>query len=225
MIDIKDSKGFLAFLNDAYDDYIAARILFGSQLLKQGAILSSTCLEKLFKALISLKGPYPHGHLRKAHWNQFKNYNRKLYNRLNEDFLRLNQKCYQLRYTESLDEGFNLVIARNEYLAELDYTFLTIYRSFKIESNVNKVKLRYDHAVETKDFNLFADNHMLQDIDKEKYSYEKQRIYEIRVTKGGNIVLEYNTESSPTEKSFLREGCIHDESNNTITTQFAQIMP
>ena len=44
------------FLSGSVDDYIAARVLFLSSLPQQAAILSSTSIEKCFKAILAFNG-------------------------------------------------------------------------------------------------------------------------------------------------------------------------
>ena len=113
-------RKFLGYLTAGFDDYLASRVLLNNQLLTQGAILASTAIEKYIKALMVMYGNESHGHLKKSHWNAFKHHQPTIYKQVNEDFLKLCQKCYKLRYLDSLKNNFNLVIAQLEFLAELD---------------------------------------------------------------------------------------------------------
>ena len=51
-----------SFLRDAFSDYIGARVLLLAQLPQQGAILSSTAIEKSIKAMLAFQGNESRGH-------------------------------------------------------------------------------------------------------------------------------------------------------------------
>jgi len=59
------------FLNDAFDDYIAARYLLLAGLPKQPVLLSSTAPEKCIKAVLATRGNQSSGHLKNAHCNVY----------------------------------------------------------------------------------------------------------------------------------------------------------
>ena len=52
------------FLQAAFDDYIAARVLIRAGLLPQGAILASTAIEKYCKTVLAFQGQSNPGHLK-----------------------------------------------------------------------------------------------------------------------------------------------------------------
>lgn len=120
-------KRVQSFIADSVADDIASRVLFLAQLPQQGAILSSTAIEKSLKAILAFQGNVSHGHLKQAHWNGVKNFDAQLFEQLNQEFLELNRKAYLLRYTDDLPAGFNIVIASREFLAELDRTMAAIH--------------------------------------------------------------------------------------------------
>lgn len=66
------------FLDLAYKDYLAARVLLNAHLVVQGAVLASTAIEKYFKAILAFRGNESHGHLKKAHFNAAKNFDMRL---------------------------------------------------------------------------------------------------------------------------------------------------
>jgi hypothetical protein len=66
------------FLEVAYKDYLAARVLFDADLLIQGAVLASTAIEKYLKAILAFRGNESHGHLKRAHWRAALNYDSRL---------------------------------------------------------------------------------------------------------------------------------------------------
>jgi hypothetical protein len=216
------SKIFLGYLTAGFDDYLASRVLLNNLLLTQGAILASTAIEKYIKALMIIFGNESHGHLKKSHWNSLRNYSPKIYNQINKDFLKLCQKCYKLRYLDSLKDNFNLVIAQLEFLAELDHTIDTIEKSFKFISKNNPDGLhRYATAIKSKDIRLFQNNYILNNIKKSDLLNENyQMIYEIRIIGNTHFEIMYSiTSFNQIRKGFLREGCTTSD-NKTFNTAF-----
>lgn len=204
------------FLTDCINDYIAARVLFLSNLPQQAAILSSTAIEKCFKAILSFNGNESHGHLQKSHWNAVKNFDKVLFNSLNHDFLELNKKVYLLRYTDDLQPGFNVVIASREFLAELDQTILSICRLFQFgERDENFRFTKLEHLISSRDHRLYSDNHLLNGESKGEFVYRgPQFIYELRNEGRGNLFeATYWSESKPKNDSFLRSGFTPMERN------------
>ena len=196
------------FLSDSLDDYIASRVLFLSNLPQQAAILSSTAIEKCFKAILAFNGNESHGHLKSAHWKAVKNFNKNLFDKLNLDFLELNRKAYQLRYTDDLPIDFNLVIATREFLAELDHTFILIHELFTVDGDKER-KTKFQSLISTQDLRLIAENHVLLGTDKASFIYDSpQFIYEVRKPKNRDGLLEslYTSATKPEETSFLRTG-------------------
>lgn len=214
------------FLNDAVNDYIAARTLFLSQLPSQASILSSTAIEKLFKALLAFNGNNCQGHLKKAHWNAIRNFDNKSYSLLNINFLKLNQKVYKMRYSEVLPVGFNVVIACREFLAELDYTFITLFKNISIGNhNTSFEGTSLYSMINSKDGRLLLDNHIFQGISKEHFIYSKcQFVYEVRIMKERKpIKTEYWSEKKPKHDSFLREGLIINNESNINANAIAPL--
>lgn len=199
-----------AFLSGSLDDYIAARVLFLSNLPQQAAILSSTAIEKSFKAILAFHGNESHGHLKRAHWKAVKNFSKDLFNKLNLEFLELNRKAYSLRYTDELPTEFNLVIATREFLAELDHTVILIHKIFKIDGDGKERKTKFESLVSLQDPRLYSENHVLSGCYKDTFIYQKpQLIYEVRKPKNRDGLLEttYISAAKPTEAGFLRAGC------------------
>ena len=196
------------FLNIAYRDYLAARILLNSHLPAQGAVLASTAIEKYFKAILAFNGNESRGHLKKAHLNAIRNYDSKLWSVLNEEFLELLQKAYAMRYLDDLYQNFNLVIASREFLAELDHTVITIQEKFNLKQG-NKVRLSiYQNHLTKNDSNLFLNNHILNRIDKHEFIIaEPQFIYEVRnCPLHGLLEAYYSTDQPLNDGKFMRGG-------------------
>lgn len=169
------------FLNLAYKDYLAARVLLNSQLPIQGAVLASTAIEKYFKAILAFRGNKSRGHLKKAHFEAVKNFDARLCRLLNAEFITLLQRAYSLRYTDDLPKNFNLVIASREFLAELDYTAVMIQESFHLRQDAKNVVLAYQEGRDSRDERLIHNNYVLLDNQKQQFiSAEPQFVYEIR---------------------------------------------
>ena len=96
------------FLNIAYKDYLAARVLFNAQLPVQGAVLASTAVEKYFKAILAFHGNECGGHLKKAHFNAVKNFEAQLSAAFNVEFITFLQHAYCLRYQDDLEKNLGL---------------------------------------------------------------------------------------------------------------------
>jgi len=195
------------FQNDSIDDYLAARNLLLSGFTKQGAILASTAIEKSFKAILAMNGNVSLGHLKKAHWNAVKNFNPRLYSRIDSAFLLLNQKAYLLRYTEDLPVGFNLAIAHREFLAALDRTIMNVLGGFKLSFGNGKSPTQFQQYIDANDSRLVLENRVLSNEDVDAFVYSKeQQVYEVRNDpEMGIIEWKYVTSSRPRRGGFMRE--------------------
>ena len=196
------------FLDLAYKDYLAARVLLNAHLVVQGAVLASTAIEKYFKAILAFRGNESHGHLKKAHFNAAKNFDMRLAAVLNDDFLLLLQKSYSLRYLDDLPNGFNLVIASREFLAELDQTAITMQESFRLSKGGKNIVLRYHTDKANRDPHLYHDNFLLNGLDKQSFiSAEPQLVFEIRQVKSDDrFEVEYLARPTQSDGKFLRAG-------------------
>lgn len=196
------------FLNIAYKDYLGARVLLNAGLLAQGAVLASTAVEKYFKAILAFRGNEARGHLGKKHINSAMNYDKRLSTTLNDSFLSLLQKAYEIRYLDTLAKEFNMVIANREFLAELDHTAVTIQESFKMQLNGKDVTFSYDTDKQNNDQILMFNNHVLILQDKQRFiSAEPQIVYELRNCKvRGLMEVTYLSVARQSDGAFLREG-------------------
>lgn len=201
-----DPKKIKLFLNDAFNDYLAARVLLLSGLPQQGAILSSTAIEKYLKAILAFRGNESHGHLKASHWRAVKNFSPTLFGQLDLEFLELNKKCFRLRYTDAIPVGFNLVVPTRNFLAELDHTALAVQRRFVPNAEAASYKTEFDLLMERRDDRLWVENHVLLKMDKETFIYgAPQFIYEIRSHEvRGLLEANYSSISRPKTDGFLR---------------------
>lgn len=196
------------FLDIAYKDYLAARSLLTAGLLLQGAVLASTAVEKYFKAILAFRGNESRGHLSKRHINAAKNYDKQLSAALNDSFLLLLQRAYRLRYLDDLPPDFNLVIASREFLAELDFTALTIQESFKMQLNGKDKEFTYHSDKNSNNLILHINNYILAGQSKQAFiSAEPQGVYEVRnCAIRGLMEVSYVCTARQSDGRFLREG-------------------
>jgi HEPN domain-containing protein len=202
-------KAMQWFLHDAYTDYIAARVLLLRGLLKQAIVLSSTAIEKCAKAVLAKRGGViRRDHLKASHWDALKN-EENFSDKLNGDFVELNQDGYRLRYSDSLPDGFNMVIASREFLAELDNTLLTILSCFKFDVNGSWRPSGYESGIRNQDENLFAENHILtQELLETFLNAKPQFVYEVRRLSVGLLEATYMTDKPAKVQGFRRQGLV-----------------
>lgn len=196
------------FLNIAYKDYLASRVLINAHLLVQGAVLASTTIEKYFKAILAFRGQENRGHLKKAHINAAKNYDARLARVLNDDFLFLLQRAYSLRYLDDLEVEFNLVLASREFLAELDFTACMFQESFTLKQGDVEVVQEYHQHKQQADPRLVFDNFLFMGVNKQDFiSAEPQLVYEVRNCRlRGFIEATYTIAPTQRDGKFLRHG-------------------
>lgn len=224
------------FLDIAFKDYLAARVLINSGLLSQGAVLSSTAVEKYLKAILAFRGNEARGHLSEKHFRAAINFDARLASSINGEFISLLQRCYSLRYVDNLPPEFNLVIASREFLAELDHTAVLIQESFKIKMDGEPAKVSYARARAGGDSRLYLDNYTLtpaaitmqEPLSRLKQVFieaEPQRIYEVRnCSFRGLLEAEYHSTPRRSDQKFLREGWVPaDEARSAYRFSMAPI--
>lgn len=205
-----NSRKVQTFISDSVNDYIAARVLLRAGLLQQGAILGSTAIEKACKAILAFHGNESRGHLKKAHWNAVRSFDKNLWGLLREDFLELNKRAYLLRYTDDLPVDFNIVVAQREYLAELDHTIISLVGGFGFEKNNLVQRTKLSQLIDVGDARLFIDNHVLGKGHKKEFIYElPQHVYDLRNAKLlGLIEFNYSSIKPAKQELFTRPGCV-----------------
>jgi hypothetical protein len=180
-IDRYNERLFLGYLNNSYQDYIAARIIINKGLLLQGVILSHTSIEKLLKAVRLF--------FSKDKWNELKNrkhnldlllddirhLNQDLYNRINLGFIRNLNRIYDARYFDSIKPGYGLRIYRKHLLHELDGTYKYLYSFLKIDLNT-----RYISDIKENNADLYENNHTLTNVFTDEYLSKNDIVYELQ---------------------------------------------
>lgn len=215
------------FLDAAYKDYIAARVLLLADLLPQGAVLASTTIEKYMKAILAFRGNASHGHLKAAQFNSLKNFDAELGKQINGEFIALLQKSYQLRYLDDLVPNFNLVIADREFLAELDWTAMTIHTRFHQEVNGQAVASLVQHQLAAKDHRLLTRNHVVAGLEKQEFiAQEPQRVYAVRrCANGSHMESNFTIKARPSDGAFMRPGIVPQGDGHSYFWGFTDILP
>ena len=200
----------LDFLHLGFKDYLGARALLRASLPIQGAILGSTAIEKYLKAFLAHRGNEAHGHLKRAHWNALRSYLPDLWARLNPSFFLFLKRCYDLRYTDHLVPGFNLVAYSREVLAELDHSIALMHDRFNfVRDGQGRLDTAYDRAVSLRDYRLFDDNHVLLGIEKGIFLKQPDKACAIRHRGAeGLLEVEFTVNESPMDGKFEREALI-----------------
>lgn len=215
------------FLDVAYKDYVAARVLLLADLLPQAAVLASTAIEKYIKAILAFRGNESHGHLKAAQFNALKNFDPQLGQQINSQFIDLLQKSYRLRYLDDLAPGFNLVIADREFLAELDWTAMTIHARFHQTVNGKTMESTLERQTTAKDHRLLTHNHVAAGQAKQDFiAQEPQRVYAIRrFTDGTHIESTFTITPRTSDGAFMRPGIVPNGDGNSFFLGFTGVQP
>jgi HEPN domain-containing protein len=179
------------FINTAYRDYLAARILFNAGQLYRAIIVSNTSIEKYLKAYLWAAGKKSRGH------NVEKLYNEamKLYQELrsiNGDFIKQISESYALRYFDNEvftreTAKFRITVGQYKALAELDFTADLLQNLLSVEFNGNKLQGMYHDDRENRSEHLFLNNFVLTGLRKTDLVEREQMIYRIRVNTIGGM--------------------------------------
>jgi HEPN domain-containing protein len=181
---VEKAKRLIGLKHSAYKDYVAARILFLNEQLHQAAIFANTCVEKELKAcLYSLGVDCKIQHNTFKIFNLLRNHDSETFNKLNAEFIKVLSKIYESRYHESLSPGYNFVIIKRKFLAELDYTYSVLERKvrFKIKRFAGEPpKTNYEIDVLNK-FPIVTKDNYLFEKSKEQYLGSSDVVFEFRM--------------------------------------------
>lgn len=196
----------LSLLKNAYDDYLAARTLLNHNLILQGTILSTTSIEKFFKALLIYKGDtVKHSHSLKKLLPSIKSFDKTLYDKLDITFLELIEKSYCLRYIESAPAGFKIDLSKRNILANLDYTISLLHNKLKVQNQKGELnKTPYQNDWESKRKELITDNYLFNNLTIEEYLNGFDLGYQINITADKTFVeIHYQTKVQKFESENL----------------------
>lgn len=194
----------------AYKDYIAARVLLKKDLLHQAAFLINTCIEKELKAYL-----FAHGISVKRNHDTVKLIDRvsqiegvNWIGEINLEFIKVVNKIYESRYFETLEPGYNFVINRNKFLAELDFTYSLLQsKSIKMNQEGKTIKSMYENSAEKKDPLVYENNYVLYNKPKAELLDLRDLVHEFRVTEENSIFeMTYSITKNDYHNKFNYEG-------------------
>lgn len=183
----------LDWLSWADKDYLAARRLLLDNLIVQGTSLANTALEKYLKAILAVEQkPVPRGHDPLSLYRMTKPGGTL---QLNEEFLALLAKAYELRYPDDLDAGYNIVLSQALILMALDEAVFEITRRFTFRRPDDRPAHRFlDAWVEARDPRIIHMNVALGVVKRDVALSTRSSVYEIRILPNGTrMEIEYST--------------------------------
>jgi HEPN domain-containing protein len=200
------ARSILHWLTWADTDYLAARRLLMDGLLVQGASLANTAIEKYLKALIALHGKK----IIRIHnpleiYKKLKEQGSSLL--LDEGFLELLGKSYEMRYPDDIEDGYNLVLSQALLLDALDQTVKLITDRVRLGNVNGAVKRKLDLLVEQRDPQLSSMNTALGSITKDTLLTRLSLVFECRFLNGNYLGAEYLT-AEIRDTSFGREAFV-----------------
>jgi hypothetical protein len=113
-----------------------------------------------------------------------KKHDDKAANKINSDFLKVLSKIYESRYHEGLSPGYNFVVVKRKFLAELDFTYSVLESKirFKIPRlEKDMPKTLYEIGVIAKSPIIFTDNYVLNNINKVDFLQSEDVVFEFRI--------------------------------------------
>ncbi|AZT83654.1 hypothetical protein EHN06_08940 [Marinobacter sp. NP-4(2019)] len=159
------------YLSLGFRDYTAARFLLLNDFLLQGATLSSTAVEKYFKAIFATKG-----HLIQSHLDDYKKFKSlfgrldiSIFERLDENYIKLLGEIYKLRYYDSVINKVSCGFFKWQVIGELDYTIDLIDKTCYSELSKPEVPTRYMQSVNNKNEYVWKENYVLNGLGKKEY--------------------------------------------------------
>jgi HEPN domain-containing protein len=186
-LSLEVGKTFVGLKSMAYKDYLAARHLINDGFFHQSAFLMNTCLEKEFKAyLFASDIPYNTNHDTFKLYNLLKKHKPSITEEINSDFIKLLTKIYNSRYFEKLGIGYNFVIVRNKFLAEIDATFALLEGKTKIVYTPDNTP--YALHKRKKYPMLIRNNYYLTNVSKEQFLNQEDWVYEFRIGSKASIL-------------------------------------
>lgn len=208
----------LGYLQVAYNDYIAARVLLNRNYTIQGAMYASTAIEKYFKAVISLQT----GEKTRGHFDKFEPIKEAMdrigygiiFERIDPLFLEILTKAYILRYYDNIEkEPMTISFFKNQFLGELDGAVELFERLFKDiskeDDNGNKEQILSPLKMDFKKGNpdLTENNWVTMKIDKNKFMEANCEAFAIHIHPD-NLFSEINVSSRKMAVPYTGSMCL-----------------
>lgn len=218
-VPIAKAKRLTGLKNSSYKDYIGARVLFLNNQLHQAAILANTCIEKELKACLYTLGSdsnIQHDSFKLL--NMLREKEQNVYNKLNPDFIKVLGKIYKSRYHEKLNPGYNFVIIKRKFLAELDYTYSILEGRvrFRVKSEQSVMpKTLYEIDVQNQNSLVFTENYLLNKVPKSDFLNQPDEVYEFRMIFNHEVMeAAYTIPRNIDFSTFLYEGLAPTSNDN-----------
>ncbi len=182
-------KDIIGWLNLADDDYLSARVLIDNGMLIQGAILSSTSIEKYLKMIgeifdvkFSSRDIKEHNvlGLYQTHKNNGSTLN------LNKNYLKFLVKIYRYRYPDNLESNFSFALNQSKLIVALDEAVHILRNRLKLvnEKGEEQQNSRIHEMVRSNDLRLTRMNHTFGNIAREELFNKPSVWHEVRFVDG-----------------------------------------
>lgn len=216
---LQEAKRIVGLLNNSYADYLSARVLYTSELLIPATILANTALEKYFKAYLEVKGlkiTIQHDTLKI--FQLIKNERPEIASQINEEYLAQLTKIYKSRYLENISPGYNFVVLKRKYLAELDTAYSILEPLLRFANHRGEIpNSHYQNAIEDVDPRLYNDNHVLNEIPKKDFVETTDLVHEFRILFNHETLESvYYTDISKHDNRFAFVGVFMEDDNQTV---------
>jgi hypothetical protein len=142
-------------------------------------------------------------------YNLLSRHKKEVTDKLNPDFFKSLTKIYKSRYHEDLSPGYNFVIIRNKFLAELDYSYSILENKvrFKTKSQSQNCETLYEFDRKNKHIFLYQSNYLLNNINKSFFLKSPALVYEFRMAfNHETLEARYEIPFNKEENIFIYEG-------------------
>jgi HEPN domain-containing protein len=207
-IEQSEVKRFIGLKLTAYHDYMGARILFQKGLLENACHLAVTCLEKEFKTILFCKGKkIPKGHDIVNMYNTIAFISPDFKKEVNLDYVKALCNIYHSRYYDTLSSGYNYVILKNKFLAELDFIYATLEPLSRVGiESMEMGKSSFEVDIDRKNPDLYMNNYLLNGIAKKDFLKRPEFVIEFRIFKDFPLNVSYNLIEGSEVEDFIYEG-------------------
>jgi len=186
------AKQLIGLKNSSYKDYIGARILFLNDQLHQAAILANTCIEKEIKSFLYAIGiPHKDNHDTFKLLNLLSRHDADTAEKINSDFVKVLTKIYRSRYHEDLGAGYNFVIAKKKFLAELDDIYALLEKKVRYNSvrmGESFPKSQYELAILSNYGPVILNNFLYTNQTKEEFVTSEEIVFEFRIAHNSEVI-------------------------------------
>ncbi|NCI45667.1 HEPN domain-containing protein [Sediminibacterium soli] len=205
---IEDAKRIIGLKTEAVSDYIAARVLFNNNCLKQACLLANTALEKELKAWLEAAGTKVTIHHETDKIFKLIKPQKQSELNINVSFLKCLSKIYQSRYFEKLSNNYNYVILKNKFLAELDVTYQKLEAATRFgRLKTNRISSPFEQEIQRGNPLIILNNFLLSNTTKEQFLKQEEIVNEFRIyTNHEPIEIIYKLKESPADLNFMIEG-------------------